>query len=635
MSNAVKNIVLCSDGTGNSGGKGNETNVWRTYNAIDLRMEEPEQVAYYDDGVGAQDFKYLKALSGAAGLGFSRNVRQMYRFLVRAYDPDPAVQNKIYLFGFSRGAYTVRAFAAFIAKCGVISSADCPNDKDLDQAIKELVKAYHTAAREGTALQTDINLQSIDDIHFVGVWDTVSAVGAPFGFGFDWLIQRLFKFYFSDLKLNDKVTYARQALALDDERKSFHPLVWDESEENNVEGRLPRIKQVWFAGVHSNVGGGYPKQGMSYEALDWMLDELGACGNESGQTLWLEAGFASDMNRQADVFDKLYDSRSGVAAYYRPKVRNIGQFCLDSGVDEVKVHSSAFRRIEQKGRQYDPVGLPTDLQMIAVPNSSGVCDRANVKDNQKKRAEAAGSLTGLIRSRESAHLSLVFMTLMLVMLVLDEIVENGFALLTSLTALFVGLYVTEAAAQKVTSRRWFVYLFGFALTGSAVWLLWSRMWPDQIFFAQEWYVIPGLMIVIAGRIGWRQWKNKQACFANDPDLKPDEGDPYPRYRRWESVVISLVVISLTVGLYYDIKTMGDPGTPFGSAVEKALKMMLDMVSGALPEGLVNNLGGVLQTYPVWCLAFLLGAAAAFALMRYTRRKIRQTLESSWNVVRED
>ncbi len=271
----TKNIVLCSDGTGNRGGKGNETNVWRIYNAVDIRCTNPEQVAYYDDGVGTQDFKYLKALSGATGLGFSRNVRQMYKFLIHAYDPEK--NNQIYLFGFSRGAFTVRAFAAFALSCGLMDPADYDTDAELDRKIKELVRDYHRWWRKNSKLPKDgktefatsIKTTPLAEVEFIGVWDTVSAVGVPFEFGFARLIRWLFMFYFSSRNLSKKVNGARQALALDDERKSFHPIVWDETGENTsskegeaadderIELWSPRIKQVWFAGMHSNVGGGF------------------------------------------------------------------------------------------------------------------------------------------------------------------------------------------------------------------------------------------------------------------------------------------------------------------------------------------------------------------------------------------
>ena len=110
----AKNIVLLSDGTGNSAKAVNKTNVWRLYKALDLT--EPAQVAFYDDGVGTSAFKPLKMLGGAFGLGLSLNVCNLYEFLCQNYEPGA----RIYLFGFSRGAFTVRLLTDFIIKCGIL-----------------------------------------------------------------------------------------------------------------------------------------------------------------------------------------------------------------------------------------------------------------------------------------------------------------------------------------------------------------------------------------------------------------------------------------------------------------------------------------------------------------------------------
>src|SRR5215217_2781336 len=111
-----KNIVLCSDGTGNAGGKLNGTNVWRLFLAID--HDPPgnrHQTAFYDDGVGTENLKYSRVIGGAFGWGLSRNLCQMMGFLLRHYEKD----DHIYLFGFSRGAFTIRVLANMISLCGI------------------------------------------------------------------------------------------------------------------------------------------------------------------------------------------------------------------------------------------------------------------------------------------------------------------------------------------------------------------------------------------------------------------------------------------------------------------------------------------------------------------------------------
>ena len=119
-----KNIVICSDGAGNTAIKGRGTNVFKLYEAVDLEGHKTNQaltrqIAFYDDGVGTGRLRLWRLLSGALGWGLSRNVRQLYADLARTYDPG----DRIFLFGFSRGAFTVRTVAGFIATCGIVDRA--------------------------------------------------------------------------------------------------------------------------------------------------------------------------------------------------------------------------------------------------------------------------------------------------------------------------------------------------------------------------------------------------------------------------------------------------------------------------------------------------------------------------------
>lgn len=133
-----KNIVICSDGTGNTAIKQRGTNVFKLYEAIDLNHKK-NQIAFYDDGVGTQNFKLAKILGGAFGYGLSRNVRQLYADLARFYEPG----DDIYLFGFSRGAFTVRTLGGFITKCGVLDAKTyCENDSILLNRVDGAYKAY-------------------------------------------------------------------------------------------------------------------------------------------------------------------------------------------------------------------------------------------------------------------------------------------------------------------------------------------------------------------------------------------------------------------------------------------------------------------------------------------------------------
>ena len=347
-----KNIVICSDGTGNNGGKTRGTNVWRIFNAVDRHRDALEQITFYDDGVGTDKLRWRHVLGGAFGCGLSRNLRQLYAFIVMHYEPG----DKLFLFGFSRGAYTVRSLAAMICRCGLLERRAFLNlsPAERERALKRILKAYRSAKallepREGEAdedqVQRNRRALKLDDlkfrdtrilIHFIGVWDTVDAVGLPFD---DFkVIDRIWeKFFgrrlwgFHDRTLDLQVQHACQALALDD---VFHPNIW-----------APRhgIEQVWFVGVHSNVGGGYPKDSLSLISLDWMM------GKAEERDLVFLRGKREEHRSAADAHGRLYDSRAGTGAFYRYAARNLYERSADP-----HVHASVFERIARGTDRYAP-----------------------------------------------------------------------------------------------------------------------------------------------------------------------------------------------------------------------------------------------------------------------------------------
>ena len=370
-----KNIIICSDGTGNKDIKARGTNVFKIYESVDRHSSTP-QLAFYDDGVGTEDFKFLAMMGGAFGLGLSRNVRELYAHLVRCYEPG----DNIYLFGFSRGSYTVRTLAGFITKCGVLDIKKCSNGKDLSRTIEGAYKAYRrsyktlfsfiwrfffdwiTRFRYGfTEVEEFIPLTLEGDntpVHFIGVWDTVGAIGTPF-INCDKVIDRLiYKFRFPNFKLNSKIHHAYHAISIDDKRKTFHPELWDEENETK-----DRIEQVWFAGVHANVGGGYPKQGVSLVSLDWMMKKSAKHG------LNLIEHDALFYQQHADVNDKLYDSRSGLAVYYRYAPRNIYSICECCHITTPLIHESVLHRSKNLTDGYAPGNLPNNLKFVSSTKS--------------------------------------------------------------------------------------------------------------------------------------------------------------------------------------------------------------------------------------------------------------------------
>ncbi|RKZ62792.1 MAG: hypothetical protein DRQ44_10670, partial [Gammaproteobacteria bacterium] len=180
-----KNIIVCADGTGNRGGYSPDSNVYKIYNAVDKgfsgRTEDgadiSEQIIFYDNGVGTDTNKYIRALGGAIGFGFGRNVCDLYKYIARNYKPG----DRIYFFGFSRGASTVRACNGMISKCGLIKTQGLRN-RELDALVSEAFDTYKLCKKQPELAEDFKNSERSHGavaIHFLGIWDTVVALGFP------------------------------------------------------------------------------------------------------------------------------------------------------------------------------------------------------------------------------------------------------------------------------------------------------------------------------------------------------------------------------------------------------------------------------------------------------------------------
>lgn len=363
------NIVLCSDGTGNSTIKNRGTNVYKLYEAVDLETPpgEDPQVAFYDDGVGTGSLKPLRVLGGAFGYGFARNVRQLYTYLCRVYHP----KDRIYLFGFSRGAYTVRALAGMIGTCGIVDG-DKLSEPELRRRVSEAYNVYRLgyrperwhadAARRAAEFRRAHRVFEPGDpvrITFIGVWDTVGAVGLPDDATLKKVLWALSGFripWFKNYRLGDIVDRACHALAIDDERQSFHPMLWDERRASGEPDT--RLEQTWFPGVHSNVGGGYIKQGMSLVTLSWMLRRARAA------QLRFSALDGQTYFERQNVHDKLYDSRSGLGSFYRYSPRDLSALCRKYGIEHPRVHARAFDRVGMRTEGYAPGNVPANCVVV-------------------------------------------------------------------------------------------------------------------------------------------------------------------------------------------------------------------------------------------------------------------------------
>jgi uncharacterized protein (DUF2235 family) len=424
-----KNIVVLSDGTGNAASSVWRTNVWRVYESLDLAQlpqAEHQQVAHYDDGVGSSAFLPLAILGGAFGWGLKRNILDLYKFICRNYEPDA----QIYAFGFSRGAFTIRVLIGLVLDQGLVPYV---SEGDLDSRAKAAYRAFraesfHSVLRIETGFRwlrdRYIHLldllagrkpydraanRAVPSIAFVGVWDTVAAYGLPIEEMTRGISQWIWPLELPERTLSPKVKRACHALALDDERTTFHPVLWTEKGESrpvpDSDGKWSlkdeRMSQVWFAGMHSNVGGGYPDDSLAYLPLYWMMQEAKARG------LVFKAEPKADpdaFRRVASARDKdgrLYDSRSGLGGYYRYGPRRIAEFCRmefsknpgDSVEIELpKIHESALARMRSDSNAYAPIGLP---EVYAIVDSDG-----NVLQGNANPYETPAEATARLKEEE-------------------------------------------------------------------------------------------------------------------------------------------------------------------------------------------------------------------------------------------
>ncbi|MDH4125179.1 MAG: DUF2235 domain-containing protein [Gammaproteobacteria bacterium] len=294
----MKRIAIFADGTWNSPQDGESTNVLHMARAVMPDVSGVKQVAFYDWGVGTDRRKLSGGLTGA---GIDKNIMDCYRFLVHNY----AVGDQLFFFGFSRGAYTVRSLAGLIRNCGLLRREHARRIPEAFRLYRQRTRASGPNEPLPTKFRRDFAVADITPIEFVGVWDTVGALGIPVPF---WGTLNEREFLFHDTEPSKIVQHARHALAIDENRQDFAPVLW--SEKPSVD-----ILQVWFAGVHSDIGGGYRETGLSNCASQWMLTEANKFG------LQFEAHFLQAVT--PDPAGKLHNSRKGIYLAREELVRNV------------------------------------------------------------------------------------------------------------------------------------------------------------------------------------------------------------------------------------------------------------------------------------------------------------------------
>lgn len=261
-----KRLIVCLDGTwnkpetGKGKGRGGTTNVLKLLRALKTTGDDgATQAVYYDRGVGTEGW-LDKFAGGAFGKGLSRNVKDAYRWVANNYDDG----DRLYFFGFSRGAYTARSLAGLIGAVGLMSKLEVGQ-------LPEAYGYYRTKPGERTShpYHGTVAGRHKPPIAVVGVWDTVGSLGIPSN-AFYFFNKR---FAFHDVELGTGIENAFHALAVDERRKPFAPTIWEKPD-----GWAGRLEQVWFAGAHSNVGGGYADARLSDLAFLWMVEKARSCG---------------------------------------------------------------------------------------------------------------------------------------------------------------------------------------------------------------------------------------------------------------------------------------------------------------------------------------------------------------------
>jgi uncharacterized protein (DUF2235 family) len=383
----TRDLVILCDGTENQL-NGDETNVLRLFRML---VRDSQQIVYYDSGVGTTPTadrvtlranQVRKKLDAAVGLSIRHHFLKAYRFLLSHYEPG----DRIWLFGFSRGAYTARAVAGALHAFGLLRrelvgledvlwedySGTSPDD---DSSAKKFFTASWRFRNDFAQLVPDAEEAGRLPIHFCGVWDTVSAFG--------WVTQMRSLYYTAQ---NPSVRHVRHAVSIDERRSMFQPNLWLAKPATGGTDPVP-LKQVWFAGVHSDVGGGYSdtESGLAKIALEWMVAEAESCGLRF-DTAKRQAVF-TPPKPTIRTYNKFYDKHESLEKFWHAielvpqrrfnnrhedfglkapnlwRSRAVVDLDQESAVCPPTLHQSVLDRLKKSQCRYSPNNLPEDYQV--------------------------------------------------------------------------------------------------------------------------------------------------------------------------------------------------------------------------------------------------------------------------------
>ncbi len=366
------NLVICADGTWNSpdmmeNGIPAPTNVFKFFNCVSRTDENGlPQERYYHQGVGTEGSRLRRIIDGGTGTGLGKNIKSAYRWLAATYKPG----DRIFLFGFSRGAYTVRSLGGMLSRCGLADLPWTNTPKQAWDAVDRIYDEYRRGDPSRIRAAADLPFHNAamgslpattTPIHFIGVWDTVGSLGIPDDFALLDMFDDVKRHGFHDTEISDIVRNARHAVAIDERRQDFMPTLWQPNPKVDMQ-------QVWFPGVHGDVGGGYGRCGLSDAALLWMI-------NEAKQK---DLHFDGDAVAQIrpDERDVLHDSVQGVFKKLKTRPRAVP--LLDRAAPSPEIHPSAYGRQKitslAQGEYWRQHPVPAEVNVYAKEqwNQTGI-----------------------------------------------------------------------------------------------------------------------------------------------------------------------------------------------------------------------------------------------------------------------
>lgn len=325
----MKRVVVLFDGTWNT--PRDHTNVYRLKQAIAASGPDGvEQLISYHEGVGTS--WHGRLLGGAFGYGLSEIIRDAYQRLCRSFEPG----DELFVFGFSRGAYSARSFVGLIRKCGILKA---PSDEQVAAAYDLYRKRGDDPdGPEATAFRSSRSWET--RVRFIGVWDTVGSLGIPVT-GFKLPFFRDY-YQFHDTELSKIVDYAYHAVALDEFREDFAPTLWTKTKAQNI-----AVEQRWFAGAHSDVGGGSEGGRLYQLALNWMQARAQAAGLAMTSVYAIEP---EDI--RAPIHDSFATFMFGLYRLFKLNRRFVRAY--GKTVDEVISETVAQRHLLALSPVYDP-----------------------------------------------------------------------------------------------------------------------------------------------------------------------------------------------------------------------------------------------------------------------------------------